>query len=236
MDLSIYKGRDPRDLPIYTIVAAGHHLGLHPGTLGTWLRGRVYHTTNGSRRAPNVIRPAKSTPLMLSFWNLVEAQVLASIRRQHGVSLQRVRKALKFVETELSLTRPLINEEFATDGVNLFIEKFGLLINVSDGQLAMRELLDAALRRVERDPRGLAVRLFPWANDPREESRSIEIDPLRAFGRPVVAGTTVPTKILGERFLAGDSFLHLSKEYRLDSEVVEQAVRWELRGQGEASA
>ncbi|MBI2525903.1 MAG: helix-turn-helix transcriptional regulator [Candidatus Rokubacteria bacterium] len=58
---------------------------------------------------------------------------------------------------------------------SLLIEKAGLLINLTqDGQLEMRELVRASLRRIEWDPKGLPLRLFPFTRrrEP-EEPRSV---------------------------------------------------------------
>jgi uncharacterized protein (DUF433 family) len=168
---------------------------------------------------------------MLSFWNLVEAYVLATIRRHHHVSLQKVRKALRFIESELGLARPLIEEEFLTDGVDLFVDKYGGLINASrEGQVAIRELLAASLKRIVRDPKGLADRLFPWVRSPGEP-RLVEIDPRRAFGRLVVTGTGIPTEVLAQRFRADESIADLCRDYGLSAGEVEAALRWELSGQ-----
>ena len=48
-----------------------------------------------------LIKPASRRPLTLSFYNLVELFVLASMRRAHNVSMPRVRKALSHVEKQL---------------------------------------------------------------------------------------------------------------------------------------
>jgi uncharacterized protein (DUF433 family) len=223
---SLYKD-DPRDIPTYTVAEAAHHLQVPHGTLSSWFAGTAYLTQRGKKRAPAVIVPAARSPLTLSFWNLVEAHVLASIRRHHGVSLQRVRRALRFVESELGLDRPLIEQQFETDGVDLFVRHIGKLITASARQVAIKELMEAALQRIDRDPNGLADRLFPWARDPHEP-RSVQIDPRRSFGRPVVAGTTIPTDILAERFTAGESIAHLADEYQLDAAKIEGALRWEF--------
>jgi uncharacterized protein (DUF433 family) len=224
----LYQGQDPREVAAYPLPEAAHHLQVPAPTLRTWLAGHSYTTQHGPKRAAAVIVPAERAPLTLSFWNLVEAHVLASIRRHEGISLQKVRRALRFVENELDLKRPLIEQQFETDGVNLFVRHYGKLINASDrGQVEMKELLEAALRRIDRDPSGLADRLFPWSRDPREP-RIVQIDPRRSFGRPVVMATTIPTDILAERFTAGESIAHLADEYQLDPSKIEGALRWEL--------
>jgi uncharacterized protein (DUF433 family) len=218
--VDLYQGRDPRDVPTYSIREAAGSMRLPPTTLRQWV--------NGSAR---VIPLAGTRPPLLSFWNLVEAYVLAALRRHHRVPLQRVRKALRFVERELETSRPLIEQEFLTNGLDLFVEYYGKLVNASRaGQTEIRSLLEASLRRVERDPKGLAERLFPWTREPGEP-REVEIDPRRAFGKLVVAGTGIPTAILAGRLRAGETLGHLARDYNLKLDQVGAALRWELGAQ-----
>jgi uncharacterized protein (DUF433 family) len=218
--IDLYRGRDPRDVPTYGIREAASYMRLPPTTLRQWVTGSA-----------RVIPLAGSRPPLLSFWNLVEAYVLAALRRRHRVPLQRVRKALRFVERELDTARPLIEQEFLTDGLDLFVEYYGKLVNASQaGQTEIRSLLEASLERVERDPKGLAERLFPWTREPGEP-REVEIDPRRAFGKLVVAGTGIPTAIIAGRLRAGETLGHLAKDYNLKLDQVGAALRWELGAQ-----
>ncbi|MBZ0150432.1 MAG: DUF433 domain-containing protein [Planctomycetes bacterium] len=151
--------------------------------------------------------------------------MLATIRRQHEVSLQKVRRALGYVAKELGKRRPLIDQDFSTDGVGLFVDHYGKLIDASQqGQVAMREILQAGLTRIERDAAGLAARLFPWRTDPHEP-RVVAVDPRIAFGQPIVASTRIPVEVLFARFRAGDSIAHLAQDYRVEPSLIEELVR-----------
>jgi uncharacterized protein (DUF433 family) len=227
--VSVRRPADPREVPTYTPGEAAAYLCLPPTTIRRWIAGQAYGTKkSGPRRAAPVIEEVAGRPPVLSFWNLVELFVLASIRRRHNIPLQKVRKALRYVRQEFGTARPLAHEDFLTDGVELFIEKCGKLIAASgEGQMAVRKLLEAALKRIERDPNGLAQRLFPWSRQP-DEPTEVEIDPRRAFGRLVIVGTGVPTEIIAERLRAGDTVSHLAEDYRLEVRQVEAALRWEL--------
>lgn len=229
--MDLYGGKDPRDVPTYGVAEAARYLRLPTTTLQAWSVGQAYQTQGGRlRRVQPVITVAKRRPILLSFWNLTEAYVLATIRRHHRVPLQKVRKALRFVQDELDLKRPLIEQEFLTDGVDLFVDRYGRLINASRaGQMAIRKLLEASLRRIERDPRGLANRLFPWSKDPTEP-RVVEIDPRRSFGRMVIAGTGVPTEAIADRWRAGDRIPDLSRDYRIPQDKIESVIWWEVGG------
>lgn len=122
------------------------------------------------------------------------AFLLQRLRQQHGVSLQRVRKALRFVERRLHLPHPLITAKFRNDGVDLFVKELGKLINASsDGQTVMADALQLSLARVEHDQDGLAARLFPFVRGEGREPKVIVVDPRLSFGKPVVAATGVPS-------------------------------------------
>jgi uncharacterized protein (DUF433 family) len=175
-----------------------------------------------------LVTPAQRKPLMLSFWNLVELYVLATIRRRHDVSMPKVRRALNYVRKEANIDRPLVDQDFLTDGADLFVERYGTLINASQsGQQAMRAVLRKSLERIERDSDGLALRIFPWLRDPVAEPRAVEIDPFRAGGRLVLAGTAIPTEAIAERFRGGETLTALAEDYDLSAELIETALRWE---------
>jgi len=185
----------------------------------------------------SIIAIPESLPPRLSFINMVEAHVLSGIRYQHGVSLGAIRRAVDYLAREFDSRHPLSEEQFQTDGVNLFIERLGLgLLNVSaPGQLAMREILCALLRRVDRDDHGLAVRLYPFSRRPtvtlaalNESPRAVVIDPHMAFGRPVLVGTGVTTFSIAERFDAGESLEELAADYGRSLSEIQEAIRCEL--------
>lgn len=222
---------DIRSLPAYSFAEAAHYLNLPVTTLRAWCLGQPYQVRGEPRRFQPVLRLDGRTPPALSFLNLVEAHVLAAIRREHKVSLQSVRRALQYVRDKLGQDRPLVQAEFETDGVSLFVERLGELINASrEGQLAMRSLLEAHLRRIERDPQGLPIKLYLFTRkgDPERQPAPVVVDPHVAFGRPVLDGRGVPTAVLADRFKAGDSLSELAEDYGTPSERIEEAIRCEL--------
>lgn len=222
------KETDPREIPAYTVAEAAALVRLPVSTLKTWI-----HADAATSRRGLLVVPA-GRPRLLAFSHLVEAFVLAAIRRGHGVALQRVRKAVRFVQKELEVERPLIHAAFRTNGVDLFVEHWGKLVNASqDGQVAMRGALESSLRRVDWDRQGLAVRLFPIVRSGGgEQPKTIVIDPQRGFGRPTLAGTGIRVDVIVERYRAGESIAELAQDYRVEPERIDDAVRCELRAAG----
>ena len=228
--LATVRNRDPREIPTYTISEAAHYLLIPLATLRSWTVGRDYPVHDGKRRFNPVITVPQRHPTMLSFVNLIEAHVLDAIRRVYGVRLPEVRNAIVFLRGEFKSDHPLVEQKIETDGRHLFIRRFGQLITASKGgQLAMPDLLDAYLRRIEWDEQGLASRLYPFTRKRQlDEPKVVVIDPLISFGRPVLTGTGVRTAIVAERYKAGESIEDLAEDYgrvRLD---IEEAIRCEL--------
>ena len=124
-----------------------------------------------------------------------------------------------------------------TDGTSIFVHKLGSLINASQhGQLAMKALLQAHLKRIDRDRQGTAVRLFPFtraraSTESRDavlgQPRIIAIDPLIAFGRPVIAGSRVPTFEIFERFTVGEAPDELAADFGRTVDEIIEAIRCE---------
>jgi len=228
---------DPRGIPAYSFADAARYLGLPRSTVAAWARGTTWRAPDGSSRrfAPVIEVPNPTLPL-LSFTNLVELHVLAAIRREHSISLPKVRQALDYIGREFTVPHPLARLELRTDGVDLFLHAFGEVLAVSGaaGQLALAEVVEAYLRRIERDSAGIEARLFPFTWSSRrdgplhEQPRAVVIDPRVSFGRPILAGTGIPTAVLAERYKAGEPMAALAADYRCDASKIEEAIRCEF--------
>lgn len=220
---------DRRSQPAYAPGEAARYLQLPPATLRSWVVGRRYATLDGARRFEALVRPASDKPILLSFWNLIECHVLRALRTEHGVPLREVRQALTYAERKLRISNLLLRKDLLTDGGKLFLERFGELVDLSaSGQLAMREVLEAHLRRVEWDENQFPIRLYPYVATVTSDSlRPIAIDPAVAFGRPIVARRGITTAILVERYDAGESLSEVAEDYDLTETEVRQAIVYE---------
>lgn len=221
------EGReDPRDLPAYGVAEAAHYLQIPETTLRSWVLGRHYRTEEGEQFFKPLIDLADREQHVLSFFNLVEAHVLNALRRKHKISPAKVRLALDYLQEHFPSQHPLADREFETDGSNLFLQRYGALINLSEsGQLAMRNLLKEHLRRIGRDAAGRAAKLYLFTARPK----AVVVDPRISFGRPVIAGTGIPTRVVAQRFKGGDSIELLAKDYGRTPEEIQEAIRCEQR-------
>jgi uncharacterized protein (DUF433 family) len=221
---------DVREVPNYSVTEAARCLQLPRTTLRQWAAGRRPPHDASEWMFEPLLCPASRSPLFLSFMNLVEAHVLSALRREHQIRLAKIRVALAYLSQHMPSPHPLADQHFETDGLSMFIERYGQLIDIGQaGQLAMRAVLETYLRRIERDAMGLAVRLYPFTTpNHTETSRSIVIDPTIAFGRPVLARRGIPTVVIAQRYKAGESMDSLVKDYGCEQVEIEEAIRCEL--------
>jgi uncharacterized protein (DUF433 family) len=205
--------------PAYGTSEAAVYLRIPYQTLRYWL--------TGFKTRPPIIHPVETDPVRLSFMNLLECHALAGMRKIYDLKLPRVRRALEKVSNDYQQPHPLVSEVFLTDRKDLFIERVGKIINVSQhGQMGLN-FFQMHLERVVVDPNGL-FRFFPFVVQPApSEPKTIEINPMIGFGKPVIAGTGISTAIIASRFNARESIAGLAAEYECTSQQIEEAIRWE---------
>jgi len=204
------------DMPAYSGKQASYYVGVPYATLRNWIGVR------GLIQTPQ--------PNILSFNNLAEAHILKAMRRKHRLSLQGIRKAMKELARLRQTPHPLLDETFATDGISLCILEEERMVNLSQRlQIEIREFAEIYLQRIERDAQGNASRLYPFiAREDASEPKHVSISPTVSFGRPVLVGTGIATAVIAGRFVARDSVYDLAKEYGVEQQVLEDAIRWEM--------
>ena len=211
--------------PRYSVAQAARYVQISPTTLRSWVVGRPYPTSEGHRYSkPLIIRPVPGD-LRLSFSNLREAHVLRSLRTRHEVPMAAVRAALDYAADELKIQRLLLSRELMADAGSVFIERLGQLIDLSrSGQIAMKEMLDGHLSRIQWEP----IRLFPVvAARGLSGPRIVGIDPQVSFGRPFIVGKGVRTSTIVERLDAGEDREAVAADYGLEDFEIDEAILYE---------
>ncbi|MCG8607182.1 DUF433 domain-containing protein [bacterium] len=161
----------------------------------------------------------------LPFNNLAEAYVLRSLRHEHGVSIRAVRAALDYAQSKFKIDRLLLNKGLLTAAGDLFLRKYGELINLSrSGQLALRKMLEAHVQRIDWES-NLPLRLYPFIDFDTE--RLIVIDPAIGFGRPYLIRRGISTAAVVNRIDAGESLEAVADDYGMDGTEIELAILYE---------
>jgi len=218
---------DPRELPTYTISEVAHYLSVPATTIRYWSVGRNHYP-------PLIDVASAGPPTLVSFLNLTELHVLSALRCKHQVRMPAVREAIEHLSrlapTPIDARHPLVSRVLETDGVHVFTDYYGQLINLSrSGQAAIREVIAGALKRIERDPDGVPIKLYPFTRHSiRNAPALVLIDPALSGGRPVIAGTGLSTQIIFERYKLGESISDLADDYERPSTEIEEAIRCEL--------
>lgn len=220
--------KDPRSQPAYSVSEVAHYVSVPKSTVRYWSAGEGSY-------APLIAVPTREPVVLLSFLNVVELHVLSAIRRKHTISMPKVRAAIEYLKTQTTQVQdrhhPLISRQLETDGLDLFIDHYGQLVNISRaGQTAIRDVVANALKRIDRDTHGVPVRLFPFTRNELANAPSLVVmDPQVSAGRPVIAGTGLATEIIAERYKAGDSIRELAEDYERTPIEIEEAIRCELK-------
>ena len=220
---NIHHDDDIRYLPSYGVRESALYLRLPVSTLRAW--------TGRQKNFESLIVPAQTKPLALSFINLVETYVLASIRRKHRISMNKVRNGMRFISDRFSSAHPLAEKDFETDGISLFLREAGIMYDVSrgGGRMVLKEIIEQYLQRIKRDPDGLPEKLYTFSRTGEpDEPKLIMIDPQISFGRPVLRARIIPIENIAERYKAGESVRELAKDYECDQADIEEAIRCRL--------
>ena len=218
---------DRRELPTYTISEAAHYLSVPATKIRYWSVGRNHYP-------PLIDVASAGPPTLVSFLNLTELHVLSALRRKHQVRMPAVREVIEHLSrlapTPIDARHPLVSRVLETDGVHVFTDYYGQLINLSrSGQAAIREVIAGALARIERDPGGVPIKLYPFTRHSiRNAPALVLIDPALSGGRPVIAGTGLCTRIIFERYKLGESISGLADDYERPGTEIEEAIRCEL--------
>ena len=227
-----YRGRDPREVPLYSLAEAAHHLHLPPVTLRQWVAGRDYE--GGAGHSDPVIYRPDPKDSRLSFNNLVEAHVLRALRVKHSISMQHLRRALDYAQRQCGIDRLLIRPELRAAAGDLFLNRYGELLNLNKaGQYGMQVILERYLQRIVRDEADrLPARLYPFPAVESEgdaDKRVVTIDPRLSYGRPSIARKGISTAIIAERVNAGEEPKDLAYYYDLSEEEISEALVYEFR-------
>jgi uncharacterized protein (DUF433 family) len=204
---------------MYTAAEVARWAQTSPQTARRWRAGYQFESTSGKRWSPPVTA-ARSDEPYLSFEDLVEIAAVAAVRRE-GVSMQRLRVALRYATTQLGIERPLLSERFKTDGLDLFAQG-GTNFN-RFGQMVW-PFVEDVLKDIDYGQDLFAVRWWPAGRE-----TEVLVDPQVNFGRPIIVSLGVRTETLVDRFVAGLSVEDVAQEYTTSPALVQQAVRFENR-------
>lgn len=160
---------------------------------------------------------------LASFLDLVEVTAIGKLR-EYGISLKRIREIVLNTQHLLGVERPLVSARFRVGGKDIFIQSGESLVEVGlrRGQQAWDEVLGPFLQDLDYVQEVAAV----WW--PLGHAQPVQITPEFGFGFPVIADSGIRTDIIRERFLAQDPIDVIAKDFHVNPDQVEAALRYEL--------
>ncbi|MEO6810598.1 MAG: DUF433 domain-containing protein [Isosphaeraceae bacterium] len=209
---------------VYNLPEAARLTGLTPSRVREWFLGRPSETS----RQP--VFQGDYEPIngdrAISFLDLIELYIAGSLRN-HGLSLQRLRRIHSKMSEHLNSKHPFSQREILTDGVDLFIrnDEDGRdeLVDILRDQRVFPSILLPFLKSIEFDPSNhLAKR---W-----NISEMVVVDPSICFGKPIIDPVGMSTTILAQAYRAnGDDADLVAYWYNVKPEHVMAAVEFENR-------
>lgn len=210
---------------VYNLPEAARLTGLKRSRVREWFIGRPsatsrqpvfqgeYEPVNGDRT--------------ISFLDLIELYVAGSLRN-HGVSLQRLRRIHSKMSEYLNSKHPFSKREILTDGVDLFIKSDDEdgrdeLIDILRDQRVFPSILLPFLKSIEFDPSDHLARR--WQIAPM-----VVVDPSICFGKPIIEPVGMSAAILAQAYRAnGEDADLVAYWYNVKPSHVMAAVEFEDR-------
>ena len=246
----LYGGKDPRELPVYGPREAAACLNIPESTLLRWTTGHlgvgpVLTVDRGQRQLSffNLLEAFVLDELRRrSRFSLQELRhIIDELRSEYP----QFRYPLAQVDVSVVKGVPPREYEVVSESglrfekrvkrsarAELFTQVDGEpLVNISGRgrNLVLTNVLRDCLKRVEKRPVEGIVRLYPFITKDRNPDgpKAVAVDPIVAFGKPVIAGTGIPTAAVYQLFNAGDEIREIAEEYDREPSEIEAAIRYE---------
>jgi uncharacterized protein (DUF433 family) len=215
------EGQDKRDLGRYSIPEAAGFLAMPERTMRRWFLGDRRLFKPSYRRGDSVL---------LSFNDVTEAYIIEVLRSHYDFKPRKIRSIVEALRVKSKLDKPLAQREFyAIPEFQNFVDRRtikGQRTNIDlahHGNLVFDEFVAALGKRVQRDHRGRACRLYPWRESESDEA-PLSMDPDVLSGELVVSGTRIPATMLYEKKLSGRTADEIARSYHLEPELIRKVL------------
>lgn len=208
---------------VYSLAEASRLTGLRSQRAREWFLGRPSEQLRKAFFAGDY--PSVLGDRAISFHDLIELFVAGQLR-DHGVSLQSLRKVHRQLQKELGVRHPFCRREVLSDGKKVFtlgLDALGQheMIEILSRQRVFAEILLPFLKRIDYDEATQLARRWMIA-------RMVVIDPAICLGKPIVEPVGIATAILASAYDAnGQNAEAVADWYGVHSSHVLAAVDFE---------
>ena len=212
---------DPRTAwPIFTVFEASRYLRVPNSTLRTWIT---------PDRGESLISSIAGQPYLprLTFIGFAEAFVIASARNA-GVHPRRIRAGVAAVRAEIGVEYALTTRRLYHDKTELLVGPEGRtdieaphdLEVARNRQIQMTKLVKSDLSHISYGTDGVAASL----ELPAFKVATVIVDPLEAFGAPIVSRTGTRVRDILSLRHAGEDVRDIASDFGLSVEEVRDVV------------
>ncbi len=160
----------------------------------------------------------------IDFLTLIELKTFSRLRAA-GVTTRKIVKAAEQLERLTGQRHPFaqrtILSKMATDGACVYWEINGSLVSLDGKRQFALEVIREFVQELSFASEGTASSFKPSAG-----KGSIELNPKRRFGQPVIVGTNIEAEVLCRMHEAGDSIRLIAREYDLTLRRVRDAIEF----------
>src|SRR5436190_1911104 len=208
---------------VYTVAEAAKLTCLKPARIREWFRGRARRHS----RKPVFLGDYEPVngDFAISFLDLIDVFVAGQLR-EHGVSLQTLRRVYERMKKDLGTLHPFCRRELLSDGKTVFtrnVDQDGKeeLFEVLTGQGVFPDIILPFLQRIDYDQVTTLAKRWQIADQ-------VVVDPNLCFGKPAVEKLGIATAILAAAYKAngGDAEL-VANWYDVHPDQILAAVRFE---------
>lgn len=221
MDTVRENGNHLLRIGLYTGPEAARLIGLSPATVKRWLDeggNPLWSTDLGSWRGT----------VQLSFRDLIELRFVNQFRKER-MSLQGIRWAYNRAREIVGDDRPFSTSRFRTDGRRIFLELKNVaeddpaLIDLKSDQYVLHRMVAPTFKDLVYIDEAVAA----WW--PLEGKKTVYIDPLHAFGQPILKEYGIPTATLWNAVKTAGSDKRVAQDYEIPVRFVRDAILFEQR-------
>ena len=209
-----------RTQPMYSFREVSHLSGVSVGTVRNWLLG--YTTTQGEVKPLFKGHPEEEKAC--SFLQLIEIVVAAKFRKAEHESFKIVRFAYDNARKLYNLDYPFASMELKAIGGHIvhIIRVPGISLQAIDQpeQFTIPDLVQETIGQLEYEYE-LASRWYPAGKD-----IPIVVDPRISAGLPVIKGRGITVEAIQKRFQAKQKMEFIERDFELEHDVVEEAIRF----------
>jgi len=215
---------------IYSLTTAAKILEVNSRKLRRWIDGYTYQKNIHNNPSKPLIKPEfeyNPDEIIISFLDLIELLFIKTFN-QHGVSIQKIRKASVTASNLLETSHPFAVKKMYTDGKTIFAkiakeENDTNFLDLIMKQYEFEKIIETTLYEcIDFNKYNNAEKWWPLG-----KKKDIVLDPSRNMGHPILNKYNVKTELIYELYKTNHTIEEINDWYVLDKNAIKTAINFE---------